>query len=124
MLPERSVSVGSANLHFISLSLISAYREEYSPLQRYLALYCYAYYFSLGILTLKVNITISDRVVLLRQPQQLIRINKMLHLLDCSRTTLYRWVKAGIFPQPIIRGGRTLGWPEQAYDDWLKEQQS
>ena len=86
--------------------------------------YAYYFYFSLGILTLKVNTTISDRVVLLRQPQQLIRINKMLHLLDCSRTTLYRWVKAGIFPQHIIRGGRTLGLPEQAYDNWLKEQQS
>ncbi|EMH2332066.1 AlpA family phage regulatory protein [Citrobacter freundii] len=71
---------------------------------------------------LKNNNTISDRVVLLRQPQQLIRINKMLQLLDCSRTTLYRWVKAGIFPQPIIRAGRTLGWPEQAYEDWLKIQ--
>ncbi|TSJ58859.1 AlpA family phage regulatory protein [Atlantibacter subterranea] len=46
----------------------------------------------------------------------------MLQLLDCSRTTLYRWVKAGIFPQPIIRGGRTLGWPEQVYQEWLKEQ--
>ncbi|MEE9690581.1 AlpA family phage regulatory protein [Enterobacter sp. HK169] len=71
---------------------------------------------------MKVNTTISDRGLLLRQQQQLIRINKMLQLLDCSRTTLYRWVKAGIFPQPIIRGGRTLGWPEQVYQEWLKEQ--
>ena len=46
----------------------------------------------------------------------------MLQLLDCSRTTLYRWVKAGIFPKPIISGKRTLGWPEQVYEDWLKTQ--
>lgn len=120
------MSVGSATLHFILLYLISVYREEYSSLQRYLALYYYSCYFDFpqGILNLKVNTTISDRVILLRQPQKLIRINKMLLILDCSCTTLYRWVKSSIFPQPIIRGGRTLGWPEQAYDEWLKEQQS
>ncbi|EOU7114866.1 MULTISPECIES: helix-turn-helix transcriptional regulator [Enterobacteriaceae] len=65
--------------------------------------------------------TMSDKVVALHQPQRLIRIDTMLQLLDCSRTTLYRWVKAGIFPQPIMHEGRTVGWPANTYQCWLEQ---
>ncbi|MDU4843030.1 MULTISPECIES: helix-turn-helix transcriptional regulator [Leclercia] len=63
----------------------------------------------------------SDRVIALHQPQRLIRINAMLELLDCSRTTLYRWVKSGYFPKPLMRSGKTLGWPASLYENWLAQ---
>ncbi|MEB5708460.1 AlpA family phage regulatory protein [Pantoea anthophila] len=43
-----------------------------------------------------------------------------MELLDCSRTTLYRWVKQGVFPQPIMREGRTIGWKLADYEAWQK----
>ncbi|PLR33795.1 transcriptional regulator [Chimaeribacter coloradensis] len=55
-----------------------------------------------------------------QSPQPLIRISKMLELLDCSRTTLYRWVQQGDFPQPLKRAGRTLGWQLSVYESWLQ----
>ncbi|MCH2681304.1 AlpA family phage regulatory protein [Leclercia adecarboxylata] len=45
----------------------------------------------------------------------------MLELLDCSRTTLYRWVKSGYFPKPLMRSGKTLGWPASLYENWLAQ---
>ncbi|MCE9985262.1 MULTISPECIES: helix-turn-helix transcriptional regulator [Enterobacteriaceae] len=65
--------------------------------------------------------TMSDKVIALHQPQRLIRISAMLELLGCSRTTLYRWVKSGNFPQPLMRGGKTLGWPASLYEGWLAQ---
>lgn len=53
-------------------------------------------------------------------PQPIIRINKMLQLLDCSRTTLYRWVRNGQFPEPLRNGSRTIGWPISVYEEWIK----
>lgn len=64
--------------------------------------------------------TPSEKVIALYQPQHLIRIYMMLQLLNCSRTTLYRWVKDGDFPEPLKRGGRTLGWPVKLYEEWLE----
>lgn len=73
---------------------------------------------------MKNKVTMSDRIVSFRQPQPLIRIKAMLILLDCSRTTLYRWVKAGIFPQPLMSRGKTLGWTTSAYEHWLTSNQN
>ncbi|AVY96190.1 transcriptional regulator [Lelliottia sp. WB101] len=66
------------------------------------------------------KMTPSGKVIALHQPQRLIRIEMMLQLLNCSRTTLYRWVKGGDFPEPLKRGGRTLGWPAKLYEEWLE----
>ncbi|WP_407644453.1 helix-turn-helix transcriptional regulator [Dongshaea marina] len=43
----------------------------------------------------------------------------MLHLLGVSRPSLYRWVKKGAFPKPLMYGGRTMGWSETDYLNWL-----
>lgn len=64
----------------------------------------------------------SQQVNSLHQPQRLLRINTMIDLLGCSRTTLYRWVQDGMFPVPKMRGSRTLGWTVGQYEDWLAEQ--
>ncbi|WP_034460810.1 helix-turn-helix transcriptional regulator [Buttiauxella noackiae] len=65
--------------------------------------------------------TMTAKVITLNQPQRLIRIGEMLQLLTCSRTTLYRWVRDGSFPSPLMRGGRTLGWPANYYERWLEQ---
>lgn len=65
--------------------------------------------------------SMSDQVVSIFQPQRLIRIEAMTKLLNCSRTTLYRWVEKGQFPAPKKCGSRTLGWTLSQYEKWLSE---
>jgi Predicted transcriptional regulator len=65
--------------------------------------------------------TMSEKITSLYQPQRMLRIKIMLELLGCSRTTLYRWVNDGKFPQPKMNGGRTLGWTYSQYEQWLTE---
>ena len=37
-----------------------------------------------------------------------------------SRTTIWRRVKAGSFPAPLILGENSIGWTAQSIDDWLE----
>ena len=39
--------------------------------------------------------------------------------LQISRGTLYRWLRAGSFPQGIRVGDRAIRWEAQAIEDWL-----
>ncbi len=55
--------------------------------------------------------SLSTTISHLPGPQRLIRICEMLDLLNCSRTTLYRWVISGEFPAPKKRAGRTMKQP-------------
>lgn len=55
------------------------------------------------------------------KPPRLIRIKEMLSLLRCSRATLHRWVKNGLFPQPKMVAGKTVGWLESDYLTWLQD---
>ena len=36
-----------------------------------------------------------------------------------SRTTLWRWRKAGIFPSPLPIGPNSIGWTQEQLDEWL-----
>jgi predicted DNA-binding transcriptional regulator AlpA len=36
----------------------------------------------------------------------------------CSRPTLYRWVGAGLFPEPI-RAGKRVVWTLEALENWI-----
>jgi len=35
-----------------------------------------------------------------------------------SRSTIYRWVANGSFPEPVRTGGNSIAWPEEAILDW------
>lgn len=37
---------------------------------------------------------------------------------DPSRTTLWRWVNAGLFPKPVRIGGRNY-WSDAEVDEWI-----
>jgi prophage regulatory protein len=67
------------------------------------------------------NFTMNAKVTAIPQPQRLVRIITMTELLDCSRSTLYRWVEKGLFPAPKMHNGRTLGWTLSQYEGWLAE---
>lgn len=43
-------------------------------------------------------------------------------VLPVSAATLWRWVKAGRFPQPVKIGPRVTAWPVEAVREWMSEQ--
>jgi prophage regulatory protein len=50
--------------------------------------------------------------------EQLLRIKQVVQLTNISRATIWRWVKAGVFPQPIKITNRVTVWKSsdiQAY---------
>ncbi len=51
--------------------------------------------------------------VMLRPPDVIVRTG-------LSRTTIWRGVRAGIFPAPLELGKNSIGWPASVIDDWLK----
>lgn len=47
------------------------------------------------------------------------RERELLELLGCGRTTLWRWVRDGLFPRPIRLGVVAKGWTERTVRGWL-----
>ncbi len=37
-----------------------------------------------------------------------------------SRTTIWRRVRAGSFPPPLVLGENSIGWTAQSIEDWLE----
>jgi prophage regulatory protein len=55
--------------------------------------------------------------------QSLLRLDAVKHRTGLSRSTLYRLVKAGLFPRPIAIGGtRAKAWPSNEIDSWIARQ--
>ena len=50
---------------------------------------------------------------------RILRAKDVVAVLGVSRTTLWRWVKDGTFPQPIQLGPATAGWRESVVWDWI-----
>lgn len=38
-----------------------------------------------------------------------------------ARSTIYQYIKAGVFPKPIPLGARAVGWIESEVSDWIAE---
>lgn len=55
---------------------------------------------------------------------QRLKIAEFLELTGWSRTTLWRRLKAGKTPRPLMENGRLLGFTAGAYREWLKAMQA
>lgn len=56
-------------------------------------------------------------------PSEVITIQEMCEILGVKRSTLYRRVKSGNFPEPWrTLNGRTIGWLAPAFEEWKKRQ--
>ncbi|WP_159821545.1 helix-turn-helix transcriptional regulator [Colwellia sp. 20A7] len=51
----------------------------------------------------------------------ILNINDITTLIGKSKSTLFRWVNAGIFPKPMKRGNHFIGWRREAINAWLVE---
>ena len=62
----------------------------------------------------------ADGAAPAREIKRLIRLREVQHRVGVGRSTIYRWMADGIFPQPVQLGKRSVGWIEQEIDDWLR----
>ncbi|WP_411706045.1 helix-turn-helix transcriptional regulator [Edaphovirga cremea] len=57
---------------------------------------------------------------MIKQHNQLLSITQVCTLINRDRRSLWRWVIEGRFPQPLRLNGRTLGWKQETYQEWLE----
>jgi prophage regulatory protein len=50
---------------------------------------------------------------------RLIRLAEVKRLTGMSRSTIYRWMSAGNFPQSYPLGGRMAAWSQTEIDNWI-----
>lgn len=50
-----------------------------------------------------------------------LRQKEVAELLGISTTTLWRWRRAGIMPQPMALSGQVIGWRTSVIEAWLEE---
>lgn len=58
------------------------------------------------------------------QPSKILRRKQVEALTGLSRSTIYAWVRDGIFPGPISLGPKAVGWLQSELDAWLAERAS
>ena len=54
------------------------------------------------------------------KPDRILRLPKVLDRTGLSRSTLYRKIGEGSFPQQIRIAERCVGWRETHIDEWLR----
>ncbi len=56
------------------------------------------------------------------QPQlSILRRKQVQARTGLSRSTIYLYIKAGLFPKPVALGPRAVGWIESEVSDWITE---
>ena len=50
---------------------------------------------------------------------RLIRLKEVMHCSGLARSTIYKYVAAGIFPKPVPLGGRAVAWVQAEVDAWI-----
>jgi prophage regulatory protein len=55
----------------------------------------------------------------LQPPDRILRINTVLERTGLTRSTLYRKIERGTFPQQIKLSERCAGWRESAVTEWM-----
>ena len=50
---------------------------------------------------------------------RLIRIKEVLQLIGLSKTTLYKMIQEGKFPQSVAIYGSAVGWKQDEVADWI-----
>lgn len=55
------------------------------------------------------------------QGKRILRVADVRERTGLGRTTIWRWVQSGQFPQPIRVGANYTGWIEEEIDAWIAE---
>lgn len=50
---------------------------------------------------------------------RILRLKEVIENTGLSRSTIYKYVSEGTFPEPVHLGGRTVGWVNHEIEDWI-----
>lgn len=54
----------------------------------------------------------------------IIRLPQVVEKIQVPKSTLYKWMKKGLFPKPVVLGIRSVGWRSSDVSAWLLARQS
>ncbi len=57
-----------------------------------------------------------------KQPITILRRPQVEARTGLARSSIYQYVKRGMFPAPISLGAQSVGWIESEVEDWLRAQ--
>jgi prophage regulatory protein len=52
---------------------------------------------------------------------RILRLKDVIEKTGIARSTIYKYVDAGTFPEPIPLGGRSVGWVDSEIHNWIAE---
>ena len=55
------------------------------------------------------------------QQNSILRRNQVIQRTGISTSSIYNFIAAGTFPEPIQLGSRSVGWLEHEIDEWISE---
>lgn len=50
---------------------------------------------------------------------KIIRLKDVINATGLARSTIYKYIAEGAFPQPVSLGARCVGWLESEVQDWI-----
>lgn len=50
---------------------------------------------------------------------KIIRLREVIEKTGLARSTIYKYIDAGTFPEPVPLGGRSVGWVDSEVHDWI-----
>lgn len=50
---------------------------------------------------------------------RVLRLKDVMEMSGLARSTIYKYIDAGTFPQPIPLGGRSVGWVDSEVHEWI-----
>jgi len=53
----------------------------------------------------------------------ILRLPQVVEKVQVPKSTLYKWMKKGIFPKPVVLGIRSVGWHADDVITWLQSRQ-
>jgi len=56
-----------------------------------------------------------------RKKMRILRLKDVIEKTGLARSTIYKYVGAGTFPEPVPLGGRTVGWLDSEVHEWIAE---
>lgn len=54
---------------------------------------------------------------------KVLRLAEVREKTGLARSTIYKFIDAGLFPRPVSLGGRSVGWIDAEIHEWLQEKQ-
>jgi prophage regulatory protein len=53
----------------------------------------------------------------------ILRLPQVVEKVQVPKSTLYKWMKKGLFPKPFVLGIRSVGWRAMDVNHWLESRQ-